>query len=592
MSSSSLRATVTYTSISSALDSPPWGFPLISESDHEAPEEAPQSPEQAPPAYVPAPEYLEYLAPSDDEVLAEDQPLPTDASPTTDSPGYIADSEPIEDDFKEDLEMDRVDYTDDDKEEEESSDDDEEEEYVALANSNLPIPNFVPSSEEMKSFQTDEARIYVRTHTPPSPSVEARLARFMAAPTLSSLPPSLLSPLLSPLPRIPSPPLLLPPLHTSPTYARAPLGYKATMVRLRAASPSIYHPLPPPLPLPLLDQIDDIPEADMPPWKRTCFTTPSHKFNIRESLAAAAARQTGPALTHVVDYGFIDTLDASIRATDDRVMTALEGVNKRMTDLAATHRQDSEEFYTHHQNAQDDRAELRAHITTLSQALEARIRTLEAQKMAPKKTTTPITDAAIKLLIAQGVADALAKYEANKSSGNGHDNHSSGSGSGRTPYTTRECTYSDFLKCQPINFKGTERVTVGHDAAYGMTWKTLMKMLTEKYYPRSEIKKLEIEIWNLKVKGTDVVSYTQRFQELALMCGRMFHEESDQVEKYVRGLPDMIQGSVMASKPKMMQEAIELANDLMDQKIRTFAERQAENERKLEDNTRNNQTQQ
>ncbi|GJX27806.1 reverse transcriptase domain-containing protein, partial [Tanacetum coccineum] len=56
----------------------------------------------------------------------------------------------------------------------------------------------------------------------------------------------------------------------------------------------------------------------------------------------------------------------------------------------------------------------------------------------------------------------------------------------------------------------------------------------------SEIKKLEIEIWNMKVKGRDVVSYTQRFQELALRCGRMFPEESDQVEKYVGGLPDMI----------------------------------------------------
>ncbi|GJZ63990.1 reverse transcriptase domain-containing protein [Tanacetum coccineum] len=124
--------------------------------------------------------------------------------------------------------------------------------------------------------------------------------------------------------------------------------------------------------------------------------------------------------------------------------------------------------------------------------------------------------------------------------------------------------------------------TVSHDAAYGMPWKTLMKMMTDKYCPRGEIKKLEIEIWNLKVKGTDVASYTQRFQELALMCGRMFPEESDQVEKYVGGLPDMIQGSVMASKPKTMQDAIEFATELMDQKIRTFAERQAENKRKLD----------
>ncbi|GKB64051.1 hypothetical protein Tco_0920237 [Tanacetum coccineum] len=159
--------------------------------------------------------------------------------------------------------------------------------------------------------------------------------------------------------------------------------------------------------------------------------------------------------------------------------------------------------------------------------------------MPPKENTTLWTDDTIKQLIAQGVADALAEYEANRSSGNGDDSHDSGSGRRRTKHTTRECTYSDFLKCQPLNFKGTEGVvgltqwfkkiefvfhisnctvgnqikfatctllgsaltwwnshvkTVGHDAAYGMTWKTLMKMLTDKYCPRSDIKKLEIEI--------------------------------------------------------------------------------------------------
>ncbi|GKE63190.1 reverse transcriptase domain-containing protein [Tanacetum coccineum] len=72
----------------------------------------------------------------------------------------------------------------------------------------------------------------------------------------------------------------------------------------------------------------------------------------------------------------------------------------------------------------------------------------------------------------------------------------------------------------------------------------------------------------------------------------MFPEESDQVEKYVGGLPDMIQGSVMASKPKTMQEAIEFANDLMDQKIRTFAEKQAKNKRRLDNNSSDNNAQQ
>ncbi|GJQ90248.1 hypothetical protein Tco_0001387 [Tanacetum coccineum] len=71
--------------------------------------------------------------------------------------------------------------------------------------------------------------------------------------------------------------------------------------------------------------------------------------------------------------------------------------------------------------------------------------------------------------------------------------------------------------------------------------------------------------------------------ELALLCVRMFPEESDKVERYVGGLPDMIHGSVVASKPKTMQEATEMATELMDKKIHTFTERQAANKRKFED---------
>ncbi|GKF21698.1 hypothetical protein Tco_0070336, partial [Tanacetum coccineum] len=117
-------------------------------------------------------------------------------------------------------------------------------------------------------------------------------------------------------------------------------------------------------------------------------------------------------------------------------------------------------------------------------------------------------------------------------------------------------------------------------------------MITNKYCPRGEIKKLEVKMWNLKVKGTDVVSYNQHFQELALMCTRMFLEESDKIERYVGGLPDIIHRSVMASKPKTMQDAIEFTTKLMDKKINTFAERQAENKRKFDDTSRNNQNQQ
>ncbi|GJV45402.1 reverse transcriptase domain-containing protein [Tanacetum coccineum] len=158
------------------------------------------------------------------------------------------------------------------------------------------------------------------------------------------------------------------------------------------------------------------------------------------------------------------------------------------------------------------------------------------------------------------------------------------------------CTPENQVKFATCTFIGnaltwwnSHKKAVTQDVAYAMDWKALKKMMTVKYCPRGEIKKLEIELWNLKVKGTDVTSYTVRFQKLALMCGRMFHEESDEVEKYVSGLPDMIRRNVMSYQPKMMEKAIKFANDQMDQKVLTIAERQAEQKRKLEFNAGNNQ---
>ncbi|GKC84530.1 putative reverse transcriptase domain-containing protein, partial [Tanacetum coccineum] len=111
---------------------------------------------------------------------------------------------------------------------------------------------------------------------------------------------------------------------------------------------------------------------------------------------------------------------------------------------------------------------------------------------------------------------------------------------------------------------------------------TLKKKLTDKYCPKGEIKKLKIKLLNLKVRGNDVAAYTQCFQEIALMCTKFLADETEKVDKYINGLPDNIHRNVMFVRPKTLDEAIELANDLMDQKLRTYAERQNENKRKAE----------
>nr|GEU58822.1 reverse transcriptase domain-containing protein [Tanacetum cinerariifolium] len=129
--------------------------------------------------------------------------------------------------------------------------------------------------------------------------------------------------------------------------------------------------------------------------------------------------------------------------------------------------------------------------------------------------------------------------------------------------------------------------SLGPDA-YSMTWEVLKKRMTDKYCPQGEIKKLEIEWWNLKVKENNVPAYTKCFQELTLICNKFDADETEKIDKYISGLPDNIYKSVKASKPKTLYETIELANDLMDQKLRTYTERQTNNKRKADDSFRNN----
>ncbi|GJX97811.1 putative reverse transcriptase domain-containing protein [Tanacetum coccineum] len=77
-------------------------------------------------------------------------------------------------------------------------------------------------------------------------------------------------------------------------------------------------------------------------------------------------------------------------------------------------------------------------------------------------------------------------------------------------------------------------------------------------------------------------------QRLTLICTKFVANETEKVDKYLSGLPDNIYGNVKAAKPKTLDETIELANDLMDQKLRTYAERQSDNKRRADDSSRNN----
>ncbi|GJR73188.1 putative reverse transcriptase domain-containing protein, partial [Tanacetum coccineum] len=390
--------------------------------------------------------------------------------------------------------------------------------------------------------------------------------------------------------------------------------------------------LPIPLPAPSTSRRADIPEADTPPRKRLLLTTPRPSCEVGES-SAAAARQPGPTMAHRVDYSLVDTMETRFRDTKRRMMTALEMVNMRVSYQVDVRSRESSEFYSRHHDAQKDRAAVRAEIEALARskaycrALEARVTVLETEVRRHEWQHQTADDFAVQhimrtqaleagarvdtlegtlgALIDQGVAAAMAEAEASRVR-NGYNSNGTEGVVGLTRwfekmesvFSISNCTAScqvKFATCtlqdDALTWWNSHVKTTTPEAAHAMPWATLKKMMTDKYCPRGEIKKIKTEMWNLKVKGTDVVAYSRRFQQLALMCSRMFPEEIDKIEKYIGGLADMIHGGVR-HQSENLQEAIEFTTELMDEKTHAYAERQAERKRKYDDLSKNNQNQQ
>ncbi|GJV98868.1 reverse transcriptase domain-containing protein [Tanacetum coccineum] len=192
-----------------------------------------------------------------------------------------------------------------------------------------------------------------------------------------------------------------------------------------------------------------------------------------------------------------------------------------------------------------------------------------------------------------------------------------------------ECTFADFMKCSPITFRGkegavglirwiekTEMVftvskcieankvvfaaatfqdraltwwnsqvaTSGMEAVTRKTWAEMKVMMTEEFCPPEEIQRMENELWNLRVKETDISSYTTRFNELVLLCPGMVPTEQKKIEAYIRGLSENIKGEVTSSEPTTLNKAVRMAHTLMEQKVKARAEREADNKKRKWEN--------
>ncbi|GKB07503.1 reverse transcriptase domain-containing protein [Tanacetum coccineum] len=154
--------------------------------------------------------------------------------------------------------------------------------------------------------------------------------------------------------------------------------------------------------------------------------------------------------------------------------------------------------------------------------------------------------AAIRKLVADSVTAALEAQAANMAN---TDNTTRP----REAPVARQCSYKEFMSCQPINFK---------EEAYKITWVEFKKLLIKKYCPRTEVQKMEDEFYHLTMKGNDLKTYVRRFQELATLCPTM--------------VPD--------SKPQTLEEAINIAQRLMDQVTKhTPVQVSSDHKRKFDD---------
>nr|GEX08902.1 hypothetical protein [Tanacetum cinerariifolium] len=482
-----------------------------------------------------------------------DFPLPPVVSPTAESLGYVAESDPEEDpkDYEEDEAQDGPD--------EDNEDEDEEEEHLAPADAAVVIHIDELISVSLPPKAEVEILLAMPTPSPSPPSAGERLARCTA------------------LAALPSPPL-----------------------------PPFSYPPPP------ADRKDGIPESEQPPRKRLCLSTLGSRYEVGES----STRGRG------VDYGFTDTVEAEMRhrgirevgyrirdtwidlaeAVPDRASTTLEKVNTRVVKLAELHEHDTQDLYALLEDAHDvtdsrdspsdERHEMRdgRHairvVSTTWTAEESR-----TARRGRTRGKSGYTFPRFPEYFRANVFNAPREpYVVKQDNGSFIDNiifdlnrapdsphlHTISPNQFhcfhcKDVLRDEEANQVKFATCTLLDAALTwwngQIQTLGPEA-YAMTWEVLKKKMMNKYSPQGKLKKLEIELWNLKIKGNDVPTYTNRFQELTLMCTKLVANESEKIDKYIN-------------------ESIELTNDLMDQKLRTYAER-ADNKRKTEDTSRNN----
>nr|GFB98498.1 hypothetical protein [Tanacetum cinerariifolium] len=217
-------------------------------------------------------------------------------------------------------------------------------------------------------------------------------------------------------------------------------------------------------------------------------------------------------------------------------------------------------------------------------------------------------------------AEAIKEYERTRVDlGN-----ASGSGEANTggPVTMQGCTHKTFMNGKPYPFNGTEGVvglrrwiekveqvfeickcaeedkvmfaasifeghaltwwnrnvhTLGLVNANRIPYTEFKSMMTTEYCPATEIQRMEEELWTLTLKKDDIEAYNNRFHKLALMCPDLVPNEKKKIERYMKGFPRRIKGNITSARPTTLHEAVNLAQELVEQPVQGKATRTNKN---------------
>ncbi|GJY55376.1 putative reverse transcriptase domain-containing protein [Tanacetum coccineum] len=238
--------------------------------------------------------------------------------------------------------------------------------------------------------------------------------------------------------------------------------------------------------------------------------------------------------------------------------------------------------------------------SALPQDFEIYLKTLR-YKMPPKRTSTSnapaMTQAAIRKLVADSVTTA-PEVQAATMECTSNPNRNTGVVGLIRWFEQTESIFSR-SKCaeenkvtfatgtlidDALSWWNAYAQPMGVDQANQITWAELKRLLTNKYCPRTEVIKMEDELYNLIVKGNDLKTYVRRFQELAVLFPNMVPNTKKLLESFIGGLPRSIEGNVTASKPQTLEEAINIARRLMDQVTKhTPVQISSDHKRKFDD---------